>query len=438
MNYKYIFLIGLLASTLQATAQDTLTLKQAVDLGLQNNYTIRLAKNTQQIATNSNTLGNAGFLPQANLNFNQTNGISNSKAVLASGGIREGKGINTSNQSANALVNWTVFDGFNMFISKNRLEELQRSGEFQARVNIENTVAEIITTYYAIVQQQQMIQVIEEAIQLSIQRLKLAQVLKNIGSASEQAVLQATVDANTDSTNLFLQLGYIQNSKSDLNRLMAREVQTPFEIMPQMQINESIQLTAIQEKLNNQNAQLLLSRSATEVAQLSINGLKSQYLPTVNLFGGYNYGKFQNPISPAPLTQFNGLSYGITATFNIFNGGNTAMNIQNAKIQKKSSELQYEEVKLMINNNLNKIYNDYKTNLRIIAIQKINVEVAKKDVAIALGRFKLGNISDVDLRTTQQKLIAAENTLLSAQFTVKQAEIEMKRMSGEILQGMVF
>lgn len=438
MNYRYIFLIGILATTLQTIAQDTLTLQQAVDTGLQNNYTIRLAKNTQQIAANSNTLGNAGFLPQANLNFNHTEGINNSKAVLASGGVREGKGIKTSNESANALVNWTVFDGFNMFISKNRLEELQRSGEFQARVNIENTVAEIINTYYAIVQQQQMMQVIEDAIQLSNQRLKLAQVLKNIGSSSEQTVLQATVDANTDSTNLLLQLGYIQNSKSDLNRLLARDVQTPFEVTTQMQINEAIQLTAIQEKLNNQNAQLLLSRSATDVAQLSINGLKSQYLPTVNLFGGYNYSKFQNPISPAPLTQSNGLTYGITATFNIFNGGNTAMNIQNAKIQKKSSELQYEEVKLMINNNLNKIYNDYKTNLKIIAIQKTNVEAAKKDVAIALGRFKLGNISDLDLRTTQQKLIAAENTLLSAQFTVKQAEIEMKRMSGEILEGMVY
>ena len=47
-----------------------------------------------------------------------------------------------------------------------------------------------------------------------------------------------------------------------------------------------------------------------------------------------------------------------------------------------------------------------------------------------------GNINDIDLRITQQKLTDAENDLLSAQFTAKTAEIELQRLSGQLLNDL--
>jgi outer membrane protein len=429
---KFCFLLLMLAS-FHVKAQDTLTLQQAIDLGLKNNYSIIIARNTEQLAKNNNSLGNAGFLPDVNLNYNNTNGITNSRTVLASGITREGKGVNTNNTNANALVNWTVFDGFSMFINKNRLEELQKSGEWQARMNIENTVSQIIITYYSIVQQQKLLVVIRNAIDLSAQRLRLTQQMKTIGSGTEQAIFQATVDVNADSSALLLQLSLIRNTKSDLNRLLSREITTEFEVTDNIEISQNLNYAELAAAMEKENAQLLVARANMNIAQYAIRTYQSEYYPSVNLFGGYNYVKSQNPISAAPLTQSQGLTYGLTATINLFNGGVTKLNLQNSKVLLQSSKLQYEDTKLLLQNQLYKSYNNYSTNLRLYGIQKGNVEIARKDVEISMARYRLGNITDIDLRIIQQKLIDAENNLVSSQYAAKQAEIELKRLSGQLL-----
>ena len=44
-----------------------LSLEEAITIGLKNNYSIQIAGNDSKIATNNNTLGNAGFLPSLNI-----------------------------------------------------------------------------------------------------------------------------------------------------------------------------------------------------------------------------------------------------------------------------------------------------------------------------------------------------------------------------------
>ncbi|WP_081990633.1 TolC family protein [Sporocytophaga myxococcoides] len=439
MNKIKFFMLAVIwtASFLTAFSQDTLTLEKAIEIGLENNYTIIIARNTQKIAENSNTLGNAGFLPTVDLNFNNTGNLVNTHVEYQPPTPpRDANGLRPKSIAANALVNWTIFDGFNMFITKNKLQELEKAGQTKARTDIEVTVANIINTYYSIVQQQKMMYVIQEAIGLSLQRLKLAQSMKSIGTGSEQAIYQAMVDANADSTRLLQQAALIRNAKADMNRLLAREITTSFEVRPEIPINSKLEYNDLIQKLESQNAMLLTSRANANIARYDIESYRSQYLPTIGVFGGYNYTKTQNPVSPARLNRSNGLTYGVTASMNIFTGGVTNLNVQNAKILYQSSSSQYEDTKLSLKNDLYKYYNNYLTSIQLVNIQVGNVEVARKDLNIAVGRYKLGNINDIDLRITQQKLTDAENNLLSAQFTAKTAEIELQRLSGQLLNDL--
>lgn len=439
MNKIKFFMLAVIwtASFLTAFCQDTLTLEKAIETGLENNYSIIIARNNQKIAENSNTLGNAGFLPTVDLNFNNTGNLVNTHVEYQPPTpARDVNGLKPKSIAANALVNWTLFDGFNMFITKNKLQELEKAGKTKARTDIEVTVANIINTYYSIVQQQKMMYVIQEAIGLSLQRLKLAQSMKSIGTGSEQAIYQAMVDANADSTRLLQQAALIRNAKADLNRLLAREITTAFEVRPEIPINAKLDFNDLNEKLESQNAMLLTSRANANIARYDIGTYRSQYLPVIGVFGGYNYTKTQNPVSPARLNQSNGLTYGVTATMNIFNGAVTSLNVQNAKVQYKSNTSLYEDTKLSLKNDLYKYYNNYLTSIQLVNIQVGNVEVARKDLNIAVGRYKLGNINDIDLRITQQKLTDAENNLLSAQFTAKTAEIELQRLSGQLLNDL--
>ena len=56
----------LLAAPL-ARGQQVLTLKDCLEEGLQNNYSLRIVHNEEQISKNNATLGNAGYLPTVEL-----------------------------------------------------------------------------------------------------------------------------------------------------------------------------------------------------------------------------------------------------------------------------------------------------------------------------------------------------------------------------------
>jgi outer membrane protein TolC len=437
---NHLLFIFLFLFSFSAGAQDTLTLENAIEQGLKNNYSIIIARNAAQIAKTNNWIGNAGYLPSANLNLNDVNNITNSQATFVNAtdtsvNRREIQrtGVKSSNLSANALITWTIFNGFNAYINLQRLQELQKAGESQARMNVENTVDQIIVTYYAIAQQQKMVSVIQDAINLSLQRLKLAETMRSIGSGSEQAVLQATVDVYADSARLVQQNANIRNSKADLNRYLSRDPATAFEVNNNIQLNPTLSFSDLQEKLDSQNSQLLVSKANVNVARYNIGNIRTQYAPLINLFGGYTYGRTITPVSNIIASKSNGLTYGVTASWNIFNGGVTTRNIQNSKILLQSGQLAYEDTKLLLHSDLFKYYNSYTTSLQLIKIQEKNVGTSRQDVEISMGRYRLGNISDIDLRVTQQKLIDAENNLLIAQYTAKQAEIELQRLSGQLL-----
>jgi outer membrane protein TolC len=69
-------------------------------------------------------------------------------------------------------------------------------------------------------------------------------------------------------------------------------------------------------------------------------------------------------------------------------------------------------------------------------MQLANVAVARENVNIAFEKYKLGSINDIELREIQQKLIDAEYQLISSQFEAKKAEVELDRLSGELLKRM--
>lgn len=64
MKYFAYILLALCTAILPAHAQYEYTLKQCLEEGLQNNYSLRISRNEEQISKNNATLGNAGYLPR--------------------------------------------------------------------------------------------------------------------------------------------------------------------------------------------------------------------------------------------------------------------------------------------------------------------------------------------------------------------------------------
>jgi outer membrane protein TolC len=428
----FIFMQGMLTF-----AQDTLKLKDAIVLALQNNYSISLAENTAKISDINNSLGMAGMLPKLDLTAARSLSLNNSKAEYFDGRKRDVADAKTNNQSAGIQLSWTIFDGLNMFIQRDKLDEMQQLSNIQLRGVVENMVAQVSRVYYDIVVQQKMLDLYHESLQISTQRKKFAKAKRDLGKGSELTYLQSTVDMNADSANFMIQEAVVQNSMSDLNLLLCRDLKTKMMVEKDIPVNEAIIYDELWNKVQEQSPDLQEARSAINLANLTSKEIKSVRYPRLSVNTAYSYSKMQSDVGTFISNQNLGFSAGVTLNYNLFNGFANNQKLKAARIREESAVQDAELQKLNLEANLLQVYNDFQTNQKLIHFEDGNIQFARLNWEIAQEKYKLGAMNDIELRDTQKKLMDAENRLLQSLFKCKSAEIELLRMSGQLSDSVV-
>jgi outer membrane protein len=438
MIRKPFLLLLVLSAWFHLAGQEILTLDDAIRVGLENNYSIIIQKNDAQIATNNNTAGNAGFLPAVNLNATQNNTITNTHQETFSSGAKDIQGATNRSLNAGVQLTWTLFDGFSMFVSKNMLTILEDMGETGARIAIENTLSSIILNYYGIIQQQKLIQVLEDAAALSLERKKIMEAKISLGAGSELMLLQSTVDLNVDSINLIRETASMQQTMADLNRLMARNPEIRFLPSDTISLSGALSYDSLLNSARSQNNALQIARNNVSLNTLAVKNAQSERYPKLNLNAAYNYSQLNSETGYLQYNRSLGPSFGLSLSYPLFDGFNINRTIRNAKVELNTMENYLKDTDLGIHTELYQLYIDYVTNLRIVGIENINQEVAKENVDVAFEKYRLGSINDIELRETQKKYIDAQYQLLLSQFQAKKAEIELLRISGELVKVLRF
>ena len=415
-------------------AQDTLRLNDAVSLALLNNYSIIIAKNSAQVAANSNTIGNAGFLPTADLTAGYQGNVTNSEQKYFDGRERSGTNAKSTSLTAGVGIGWTLFDGLAMFTNKEQLAELEKLGEVQAQMMVENTVADVILNYYAIVQFERMTDVFRQAIELSVERKRLAEVRLRLGSGSDLDLMQAIIDMHADSSSLIQQENLIASLQIQLNKLMVRDVATPFRVARNIPYTDTLRYETTLNTALSQNPGLIEARINSRISQLDIRQARSPLWPTLGVYAGYNYARSNSETGIISNNLSYGLNYGVTASMNLFNGTKNLTNIKNAKIWYESAGLAEKMTELNLRGDVLQLYNDYRTALMLVKFEQDNLLLARENTRIAFEKYNLGAMNDIDLRTIQQKQLDAERRLLTAQYQAKSKEVELRVLSGTILE----
>jgi outer membrane protein TolC len=393
-------------------------------------------RNDARIAANDNTLGNAGFLPYVGLTATQNNSFTDTyqETTITSDSVRIRDIDNARGMTLNTGVqlNWTLFDGFSMFVNKNSLGVLERMGETEARLTLENTVSAIILNYYGIVQQQKLVQVLEDAAALSRERKAIMEARMSLGAGSELTVLQSTVDLNADSISLLREMSALQQSRADFNRLLARDPQTDFILTDSIVLGDPLDYESLLQNARSQNTELQLARYSLDLDQLNLKNLQSQRYPTLNFNAAYNYNLLTSETGFASYNRSFGPSFGFSLTYPLFDGFNVNRSIKNARIEMNSGEMMLKSADLGVRSEMYKLYTAYETNLKIVEIELVNQKVAERNVEVAFEKYRLGTMNDIELRETQKKYIDAQYELLVSQFLAKRAEIELLRSSGQL------
>ncbi|MEO6522395.1 MAG: TolC family protein [Mucilaginibacter sp.] len=433
----YLVLIFCFATVIKTVAQTTkpplLTLKEAVEIALKNNYNIKLSANNNTIAKNNVTLGNAGILPQVSLDATLANSIQNTKQTRTDGTVNEINGAHNSNLSYGPSLNWTIFDGFAMFANLDQLKGLSRLSELSQRDTIESTISDVISTYYNLVNQDQQIKALQGAIEISRTQLRYANDKLQVGRGSGLDVLNAKVNVNTDTAALITQIQQYRSTKVSMNQLLVRDLQTDFSVTDTIVIDEKLLLGNILSQAQTQNPSILISQINRELADINLRQVRALRYPTVGLTGGYTISNNKTPANLVTRQQdIKGFNYGLTASFNIFNGFNQSRIERNAQIEIENSALNLSKTRQNIEARINTLYISYLSGLEQVKLNQSNVDIAKRNLDISLEKYKLGNITPLEIREAQRNYLDAQSRYFQSQYQTKSAEVTLKEITNSI------
>lgn len=438
MKLFVAFIGSFLLCTGNARSQELLTVEQAVAAALQNNYDIRLIRNDSVLAALNNSYAYAAFLPtlnaQAGLIFNNNN----IKQKLADGSERNRKGVRSNNLQSSVNLNWTIFDGFKMFATRDKLQEILNLGEIAVRNQVVNSSSDVIKTYYNIVRQKQQLKAIEEQMQLNETLLEQAEKRLSVGLGAKPAILQAKVDLNAQRAARLKQQTLIEQLKEQLNQLMVMARETRYEVVDSIPFDNSLVVTDIMAQAEQNSPEILLAKQNIKIAGLTLKEARADRWPVVSFNSAYNFNRTENKEVvnnfSTLLNRNAGFNYGLSAAIPLFNGFNVRRQIKIAKLDVDYQTTLYEYQRWRTNVAVSVAYKDYELQKKTLALEEENIVLAKENVFIASERLRLGITTFVELREAQQSLEESYNRLIAARYDTKVAETELLRLKGDLVR----
>ncbi|NQZ44406.1 MAG: TolC family protein [Flavobacteriaceae bacterium] len=425
-------LICLVCSTV--FGQEQLTKDEAVKLTLENNFGIVIANNNVKIAENNKALLNSNFLPSLTGNAGASYDKNNQEATFQDATVRAIDGAETTRYNASLNLNYTLFDGLGRWYDYKRLKEEYNLSELQARETIETTIIQLFTVYFEAARISENIQVLEETYANTKDRLQRATYSFEYGQTNKLDVLNAEVDLVNDSINLMTERQLFRNTQRDLNIVLNRELEERFAVDTMITFLSELQMEDYLGQGEANNVRMLQAKSNMTINDYTLKSAKSVFLPTIGLTGsyGWNEGNFPATNFLASSTS-TGVSAGVNLTWNLFDGGRGITQVKNARILLESQDAQQNQIAIEVKRDIANARGNYYNRLRVFHLQEQNVITATDNYNRSNERYKLGQITSVELRLAQINLLNAKTSKNLAKYNAKLAELQLLQLTGQLL-----
>ena len=433
MKNGYLFLTLLMLSSGSLYAQQ-LTAEEAIQLGLKNNYDIRIARNLAEIAQKNKSKGTAEFLPTidatGSYEFLMANQETNSPFSF---GESDTRAFNSQ-----LVLSWTLFDGFKMFVTKNRFRELAKLGEYQTRNIIENMVVAILRAYFNLVQQEQLLDVAQRTRDISSTRLEKEKARRDIGGASSTDFLNAQVALNNDQAIVIdLELRVI-NAKKELNLLLGQQAAAPIVIKKELTVlpldMTLDELITLSEK---RNSEILIAKQNQTLAEQNVRDMKSSFYPRLSLNASYSYtdrlvASDRDNFAEDIETQSRDKRIGLSLRYNLFNGFRDKIDLETARLEVQNQELASQDTHNILTGLVHEKFETLKKRLELIKLEEQNVRAAEQSLELQKDRYQIGTSTSLDFRDAQINLTRAQTLLISARYQARITQLEIQQLSGSL------
>ena len=415
----------------EAGAQEYLSLDSAIARALANNYDVRIADVTAQVAATNNGIGNAGLLPTVSGTGNINQGISNTRLVRTEGTVTERAGAKTLNYSAGLTASYTVFAAGRAFLIYKQLGRQQAFAEAQLRVQIQTTVSAVIQAYAAAVNDQRQMVAIDTAIGLARARMDLSKAKYDIGTSAKVDYLQARVDFNAARSRRLAQEASLAASLATLNEAMGEDAEQRYQVQDSLALD--LRLSPADSSLLAGRSPLLdAQRINVEIARLDKRIARTFYYPSLDVTAGYGYSRTTSDASLLLSNRSIGPNVGLGINVPIFQGGNVRRQVRVASLNELSAELQYNRQERAISRQYRSAWAAYRSAVATYLLEEENRGYAKENLDIQQARFRVGIATSLEIREAENSYVETLARLYAAAYNVKTNETRVLEIEARL------
>ncbi len=391
--------------SLQAQAQQTLTLEQSIELARQHNVALRQAQHNSSKASVNLRRTQFAYLPTitARADASRINGLTFDNV---SGQVRRGNTTTSNPYIAGQLV---LFDGFSRYFELKKAAAQAQAGKYtQAQAEIEMEAA--VTGYYlqAILDREN-INISKDRIALLQSQVQKMEKLEKAGTRTEQDVYQLKSQLATEQLNLITN----ENSYRATVQALAQQINAGPDANYELQApTTTLDITAPLPPLDSVMARALANSPQLKAAKANLGATKqsmkiarSGISPTLSLDGiiGSNYSNniqelntetntYQNIPYFEQLDQNQQKIVQLSLSIPVFRGLSSHFETQTARLDLRNAELDYIAAQNQLQQTVQNAYQDVLAAREKYATAQANIEYANKAFEAAKRRYEAGTI----------------------------------------------
>ncbi len=449
-----IFVLLLTASaSVQAQEVRTITLQEAIEIALDNNYQLKQAQNDLHLSKENIKSAYADFLPTISSSLSGTR-TTGQQFVQDQVDFAD---VTTQSFSGRAGADITVFDGFNNINSLRSNQQSKISAEEGLQRAKEEVIFSTASAYLQVLLDIELLDIAKENLENSQQQLEQVQAQVEVGSRPTVDLYNQEAQVANDELTVTQRENSLKYNKLVLIRELQIDPMGEYEFeVPEAEAeaNESIQQSYNVSELIDQ---ALLNRSdlKSEIANIrsleyqlkiaqgslyptvSANAsISSRYSDTYSLPDPENPGQSMDvDFGDQFFDQQINRSVGFSVNIPIFQNWNRMNSIQSSKIQLRNAELSFENSKLQVIQEVTQAHNDYTSYIKQLEAAEKSMRASEKAFETQQERYNVGSSTLIELSDAQANYVEAQSNYTQALYNLifqeKLLDYYVGKLSGE-------
>ena len=414
----------------QAVAQEgapLLTLKESIEMGLERNPGMQVAREEIEAARERHKEARTGFLPSLSARYSYTRPSEVPYAVIA------GNRFDFADRDQYRLtgtIEQPLFTGFATLSNY----QLARLGLDVARIQLARArvdlILEVKEAYYSILSADKIHEVAVQAVEQLQAQLEVAKNFYEVGMSPKIEVLEAEVRLAEARQELIRAENDVRLAKARFNTILRRSIDldvVPADTLsdrPYEKPYESCLETSLQKR-----PELIEAEKNVLSAEKEVTLTKSAYYPKVTLSGNYYRAGDDASLSGSDFVDREKWDIMAVATMTFFEWGKTRYAIKRQQARLRQAKEALEQIK-------DAVRLEVKTNYLNLQAAEKNIWVARKSVESAEENFRISKERYREQVATATEVLDAQTRLTGARTNYTNALVEFNVGRARLIRAM--